>query len=50
MNVELVVVVPFAGHARGEVVTDAAEVERVLATNPHHVVRREPASAENEKV
>jgi hypothetical protein len=45
MNVELVVVQPFGDRARGEVVTDPAEIARVLATNPHHVVKRAAAPA-----
>ena len=44
MNVELVVVQPFGGRARGEVVTDPAEIARVLASNPHCVVQREAAA------
>ena len=40
MNVELVVVQPFAGYARGDVVTDPREIARVLAANPHAVVQR----------
>lgn len=48
MNIELVVVQPFGDRARGEVVTDPAEIARVLASNPHAVVQRavpEPAPA-----
>ncbi len=46
MNIELVVVQPFAGRARGEVITDPAEIERVMASNAAHVVaRRAPAPA-----
>lgn len=40
MNVELVVVQPFGDRARGELVTDPAEIARVLAENPHAVVQR----------
>jgi hypothetical protein len=46
MNIELVVVQPFAGRARGEVITDPAAIERVMASNAAHVVaRRAPAPA-----
>lgn len=45
MSIELVVAQPFAGRVRGEVVTEPAEIARVLAHNPHAVVKRTAAPA-----
>ncbi len=39
MQFNLVVVHAFAGYARGDVITDAATVERVLASNPRMVTK-----------
>ena len=39
MQFNLVVVHAFAGYARGDVITDAAVVERVLASNPRMVTK-----------
>lgn len=40
MAIELVVVTPFGGHRKGDVISDAAEIEKVLAdSRSAHVVK-----------
>ena len=40
MNINLVVVSAFAGYAKGDVITDAPDIARVLASEAaHNVVR-----------
>lgn len=39
MQFNLVVVHAFASYAKGDVITDAATVERVLASNPRMVTK-----------
>lgn len=49
MAYKLVCIVPFHGHKRGQAVTDAATVERLSVSHPHHFVKvfseDEPAPA-----
>ncbi|MDW3683106.1 hypothetical protein RA280_15375 [Cupriavidus sp. CV2] len=41
MNFHLTVIEPFGGYAKGDEITDPAEVARVLASeNEHHVIKR----------
>jgi hypothetical protein len=40
MTIQLVVVRPFAAYTKGETITDAATIMKILAgENAHHVVR-----------
>lgn len=43
---KLIVTQPFGGYAKGQAITDATVVEKVLASHPRHVVKVATSSAE----
>lgn len=50
MNFHLTVIEPFGGYAKGDEITDQAEVARILASeNEHHVIKRAAPPAEPAK-